>query len=55
MPKNGTFSDILQKVKTYCFAKTVAIIRRLDPIEIFFKYKIEAPFMYVDVMPTCSV
>ncbi len=45
MPKNGTFSDILQKVKTYCFAYTVAITRRLNPIEIFFKYKIEAPFV----------
>ncbi len=38
--KNDTFSDILQKEQTNCFA--IAIILRLNPLEIAKKIKIEA-------------
>jgi hypothetical protein len=40
--KNCTFSNILQKVKSYFFAN-ISIILRVIPIEIPKKYKIEAP------------
>jgi hypothetical protein len=41
MLKNGTFSDIFQKVKTYFLS--VAIVLRLNPVEITKQYKTKVP------------
>ncbi len=40
--KNGTFLDILQKVKTYCFADSINF--HLNPSKIPKKYKTETPY-----------
>jgi hypothetical protein len=44
--RKGTLLDILQKIKTYSIVLPVAIILRLNPIEIPKMYTIEAPNDY---------
>jgi hypothetical protein len=41
--KNATFSDILKKVNTYCFANNYSVILCLNPLEIPKMYEFEAP------------
>jgi hypothetical protein len=51
MLKNGTFSEILQKVKTYIFA--AAIVLRLNPVEIKKQYKTEVLYCTVQCIIHC--